>query len=182
MYYLRSTIIIALAAPVGCVRHFDTRSFCWAGDSTRHRRRLVRLPERPRVSVRLRTRTDLSKVPSEELIHAEASFCDSPRVFVLLGRTIYVDPPLTSLRDAGRSNPADSSGVYTYVVLLDVKRQGSPIRGPLKLASTYRLCRGASVSSSWGAILGRAFPSNTVQVSAETIREALVHHEVSRGG
>ena len=181
MSYLRSTIIIALAAPLAaCVTSIRDLS---AGPVTVLATAAAgQLPERPRVSVRLRTRTDLSKVPSEELIHAEASFCDSPKDFVLLGRTIYVDPPLTSLRDAGRSNPADSSGVYTYVVLLDVKRQGSPDSRPPEIGFDLSTVPRSVCIKLMGGYIGESVSSNTVQVSAETIREALAHHEVSRGG
>ena len=130
------------------------------------------LPERTVLSVSLRTHTDLSRLPKDELIHAETFFCDSPKDFVLLGRTIYVDPPLTVWDAVAKP---DTSGSYTYVVLLEVRRRGSsnsqPVEAGFDLTTTPRtVCIGLQ-----GGYIGMRASSNTVQVPAKSIRDALAH-------
>jgi hypothetical protein len=138
------------------------------------------LPKRPVLLASLRTRADLSRLPKDELIHAVAFFCDSPKDFVLLGRTISVGTPLAPLDEVEAK--ADRSGLYNYVVLLEVSRRGSPDSQPPEVGfDLMKTPRSVCIRLQGGYVAMHA-SSNTVRISAKRIREALMRYEESAGG
>lgn len=173
MRCLRLTGLVALVLPMtGCVTLIEDLS---VGAVAVHTAPAVgHLPERQVISVSLRTRSDLSRVPKDELIHFEAYFCDSPKDFVLLGRA------LAPLWDTVAK--PDSSGSYTYVFLLEVRRRGSPNSRPPEVGFDFSNAPRTVCIKLKGSYIGMYASSNTVQVPAEIIREALARPEGEPGG
>jgi hypothetical protein len=171
MSCLRSTVLVVLAfAATACVTSIQDLS---AGAiAVRTAPAVGQLPERPVLSVSLRTHTNLSRLPKEELIHAETFFCDSPKEFALLGRTIYVDPPHTIGDSFAKP---DSSGTYNYLVLLEVRRRGSPDSWPVEAGFDLTVAPQAVCIKLKGGYIGMSASSNTVQIPAQSIRDALGH-------
>jgi hypothetical protein len=171
MSCLRLTVLVALAfATTACVTLIQDLST--GPVAVRTAPAVGQLPERPVLSVTLRTHTDLSRLPKDELVHAETFFCDSPKEFVLLGHTIYVDPPLTVWDSAAKAN---TSGIYTYVILLEVRRRGSPNSRPVEAGFDLTVAPQTVCIKLKGGYIGMSATSNTVQVPAQSIRDALAH-------
>jgi hypothetical protein len=174
---LRMTVIVVLIiATTACVTSIPDLSTGPVSVLTAPR--VGQLPERPIFSVSLRTRTNLSRLPTEELIHANTFFCDSPKDFVLLGRTIYVDPPLT-VRDSVAK--PDAAGTYTYFVLLEVSRRASANSWPVQVGFDLAAAPRAVCMKLEGGYIAQYARSNTVRVPAESIREAWASYERSGG-
>jgi hypothetical protein len=171
MSCLRLTVLVVLAiATTGCVTSIQVLS---AGPVALLTAPAVgQLPERPVLSVTLRTHTDLSRLPKDELIHAETFFCDRPKEFVLLGSTIYVDPPLTVWDSAAKPN---TSGTYAYLILLEVRRRGSPNSRPVEVGFDLTIAPQPVCIKLEGSYIGMSASSNTVKVPAQSIRDALAH-------
>jgi hypothetical protein len=132
-----------------------------------------RLPERSVVSVTLRTRTDLQRVPADELIHADMFFCDTPSDLALLGRTIYVatagvDSALVPLRDSVAL--PDASGAYTYFVLVEVARRASPSSKPPQIGFDLAANPRSVCIKLAGGYIGESISSNTVRVLEAELR------------
>jgi hypothetical protein len=168
MSRLRLTALVVLAvATTACVTSIQDLST--GAVAVRTAPAIGQLPERPVLSVTLRTHTDLSRLPKDELIHAETFFCDSPREFALLGRTIYVDPPHTIGDSVAKP---DSSGTYNYLVLLEVRRRGSPNSWPVEAGFDLTVAPQTVCIKLKGGYLGMSASSNTVQIPAQSIRDA----------
>jgi hypothetical protein len=181
MRCLGLTLLVALAFPLtACVTLVPDLSV--SSVAARTAPAVGQLPERPVISVSLRTKTDLTRVPKDELLHAEVFFCDSPKDFVLLGRGLYVDPPLTPLLDSLVSKPPDSSGTYTYVVLLEVTRRGSPNSRPPEVGFDLLTAPRTVCIKLQGGYIGMFASSNMVQVPAGRISEALALYNRKPGG
>jgi hypothetical protein len=177
MSCLRLSVLVVLAfATTACVTSIHDLSV--GPVSVRSAPAVGQLPERSVLSVTLKTHTDLSRLPEEELIHAETFFCDSPKDFVLLGRTIYVDPPLTIRDSVAKPN---TSGIYTYIVLLEVRRRGSSNSQPVEAGFDLTTAPRTVCIKLQGGYIGMSASSNTVQVLAQSIRDALAHGGKSGG-
>jgi hypothetical protein len=137
------------------------------------------LPARPVILVSLRTRKDLSQLPKQELIHAVAFFCDSPSDFVLLGRAFSVDSSAAPLDDVVAK--PDDSGIYNYVVLMEISRPGSPNARPPEVGFNLASApRSVCIRLQGGSVEAYA-SSDTVRVSAKRIRQALAHLKETDG-
>jgi hypothetical protein len=177
MSRLRLTVLAVLTvATTACVTSIQDLS---AGSvAVRTAPAVGQLPERPVLSVSLKTHTNLSRLPKEELIHAETFFCDSPKEFALLGHTIYVDPPHTIGDSFAKP---DSSGTYNYLVLLEVRRRGSPNSWPVEAGFDLTVAPQAVCFKRKGGYIGMSASSNTVQIPAQNIRDALGHNGKAGG-
>jgi hypothetical protein len=180
---LITALVVPLTACVTPIRDLSTGPVVVRTEpADRHR------PERLVIAVTLKTRRNLYSIPEDYLLGAETYFCDRPKDYVILGGgAIYVptakpDTPVKSLGESGASNPPDSSGVYTYVVLLDVSRRASPKSEPPQIgfdlaASPRSIC----IRLKGGGYLEPSVSSNTVKVSDSDIREAFARNSKPGG-
>ena len=170
---LRLTCLVAVFLPMtACVTLIEDLSV--GPVAVRTAPAVGQLPERQVISISLRTRTDLSRVPKDDLIHFKTYFCDSPKDFVLLGGAVA---PLWNTV----AKP-DSSGIYTYVFLLEVRRRGSPNSRPPEVGFDFSTAPRTVCIKLQGGYIGMYASSNTVQVRAESIREALARPDGKPGG
>jgi hypothetical protein len=180
------TLLVALVAPLtACTTPIRDLS---AGQvlvrtEPAHRYR----PQQLVVAVTLKTRRDLYSIPEDYRLHAETYFCDSPKDFVFLGRTIFVpateaDAPLKALGESGASNPPDTSGVHTYIVLLDVSRAASPNSKPPQIGFDLAASpRSVCIWLQGGGYMEPSVSSNTVKVPDSEIRAAFERYGKPRG-
>ena len=127
--------------------------------------------DHPVISVSLRTHKNLSRVAEPYLIDAETVFCDSPRELTLLGPPfIYVGWPPILLAKAASSR--DDSGTYTYEVLMDMKGDASP-KPSREVGFDFISAPRSVCIKIKEKYFGSYLISNTVEVSAVQIREAL---------
>jgi hypothetical protein len=178
MPYWRLAALVMLAIPTaGCVTLIHDLSVGPVGVRTAPA--VGQLPQRQVISVILRTRTDLSRLPRDELIHAATFFCDRPEDFALLGRTIYTDPPLTPLSNSPAKR--DPSRIYSYVLLLEAKGGAVADSVPPRTGFDLSTAPRAVCVKLEGGYIGMYASSNTVEISAESIREAFAVLQVESG-
>jgi hypothetical protein len=179
MPYWRSAALVMLAMPTAaCVTLIHDLSV--GPVSVRTAPAVGQLPQRQVISVILRTRTDLSRLPTDELIHASTFFCDRPDDFALLGRAIYTDPPLTPVSSSRAKR--DPSRIHSYVLLLEAKGGAAANSVPPRMGFDLSTSPRAVCVKLEGGYIGMHASSNTVEVSAESIREAFAVGQVESGG
>jgi hypothetical protein len=167
-------LVVPMTACVTFIRDLSVVSVEARTDSA-----IGKLPDRPVIAVSLRTRTNLSRLPKDELIHAEGFFCDRPNDFVVLGRSILVDASRLPLNDAIAmpEGTADKAGAYTYTVLLETRRRGSPDSRPPEVGFDLSAAPQSVCIRFQGGYLADHASSNTVRIPAARIRDALAHYD-----
>ena len=143
----------------------------------------------PRFRVELTTKTSLERLRKRrsEVIRVDAHFCDQPAAFAVLSRGLYVTSSgqneiLRSLRENSvvRETP-NFSGLFTYVVLLNVERKESPGSFPPQVAFDLATAPRAICLQLSGGYLGHSVTSNVVRVSTGTLADAVTRFRNSQG-